>query len=97
MIFLCKDVPTDEPVCNVDDWVYRHGDSMEILKDFDGNSIAECHQCTCKSGKLEDCHRIFYCKPDCKNSIRIPGQCCPTCVNRGKCLAEVIIRTVCIL
>ncbi|KAJ7390010.1 Cysteine-rich motor neuron 1 protein [Desmophyllum pertusum] len=55
---------------------------MEVLKDFDDQQTAECHQCTCVDGKLEDCHRLYYCKlnkPGCINFIKAPGQCCPTC------------------
>lgn len=76
------DVPIDAPVCKVKDLSYKQGESMELLKEFDENQLAECHQCTCMAGKLDRCHRIYYCdlnKPGCTNFIKKPGQCCPEC------------------
>lgn len=77
-----KDVPSNAPVCKVDDQTYKQGDSLELLRDFHGKQLGECHQCTCMVGKLEKCHRIYYCeknKAGCNSHIKIPGQCCPAC------------------
>lgn len=77
-----KDVPSNAPVCKVDDQTYKQGDSLELLRDFHGKQLGECHQCTCMAGKLEKCHRIYYCeknKAGCNSHIKIPGQCCPAC------------------
>ena len=76
------DVPSNAPVCKVDDQTYKQGDSLELLRDFHGKQLGECHQCTCMAGKLEKCHRIYYCeknKAGCNSHIKIPGQCCPAC------------------
>ncbi|XP_020611546.1 kielin/chordin-like protein [Orbicella faveolata] len=77
-----RDVPIDAPKCKVKDKTYNQGQSMEILQDYGGKQLAECHQCTCMDGKLDKCHRIYYCelnKPGCTNFIKSAGQCCPTC------------------
>lgn len=77
-----RDVPVNAPVCEVKGQTYKQGDSLELLRDFNGKQLAECDQCTCMAGKLEQCHRIYYCeknRPGCTNFIKVPGQCCPTC------------------
>lgn len=77
-----RDVPDNAPKCTVKDRLYKEGESMEVLKPLGLKATSECHQCTCKGGELEDCHRIYYCemnKPGCTQFIKAPGQCCPTC------------------
>jgi len=77
-----RDVPDGAPVCRVKDQVYKEGESMEVLKDLGRQVTSECHQCTCMAGKLQDCHRIYYCemnRPGCTNFIKDPRQCCPVC------------------
>ena len=85
-----SDVPIDAPECKVKDKTYKQGQSLEVLQDYDSKQLAECHQCTCMDGKLDQCHRIYYCelnKPGCTNFIKSEGQCCPTCA-RGTWLIE---------
>ena len=89
-----SDVPIDAPKCKVKDNTYKQGQSMEVLQDYDDKQLAECHQCTCMDGKLEKCHRIYYCelnKPGCTSFIKSAGQCCPTCA-RGTWLIEYVSR-----
>ncbi|XP_078376431.1 kielin/chordin-like protein [Oculina patagonica] len=78
-----RDVPSSAPKCKVEpDRIYDQGDSIEVLQDYDEKQIAECHQCTCKDGNWEQCHRIYYCelnKPGCTSFTKKPGQCCPSC------------------
>ena len=82
LFFLVNPLPVRAPssVCNVDGQTYDDGDSMEVYNG-DLNS-GECDQCTCKEGKLIDCHHIFHCvlnDSSCNSYSKKPGQCCPTC------------------
>lgn len=77
-----KDIPDNAPVCKIKDRVYKEGESMEVLRDLGRQVTSECHQCTCTAGKIQKCHRIYYCdlnRPGCKHFIMVPGQCCPAC------------------
>lgn len=80
--FLVKPLQVKAPssLCNVEGQTFDDGDSMEVYSgDLDSG---ECHQCTCKEGKLIDCHHIFHCvlnDSSCNSYSKTPGQCCPTC------------------
>lgn len=67
--------------CQINGLLFRDGASAEVLKESADKSSIYCQQCQCQSGK-HTCHKIYDCdiqKVACEKSVKIPGQCCPSC------------------
>ncbi|ESP03058.1 hypothetical protein LOTGIDRAFT_157019 [Lottia gigantea] len=53
------------------------------------HSISDCHSCYCDENNSEAQEIIAACLiVPCVDSVKMPGQCCPTCPNGENCRAE---------